>query len=243
MCYNSKGANQEATMESTARLRVVVLLILIVMGLVSSLGTAWRTGDWEGLFLNLGTEMLGAVATYVLLELFIGGGERREAEKADLIAQMGSNVKDVAIAAAEELRRRGWLFDGSLQRANLFRANLPGADLIGADLFGAKLIAANLSGAKLIAANLAGAELNDAALVDTHLHSAYLRRARLLDARLLTARLQEADLREANLQGAKLQGANLQGAKLSDGTTLPDGTKMTPDTDMARFTDPDHPDF
>jgi hypothetical protein len=63
-------------MKSTARLRVGVLLILIVVGLASSLGTAWRTGDWEGLFLNLGTEMLGAVATYLLLELFIGGRER-----------------------------------------------------------------------------------------------------------------------------------------------------------------------
>jgi hypothetical protein len=36
-----------------------------------------------------------------LLELFIGGRERCEAKKADLIAQLGSRVKDVEIAAAD----------------------------------------------------------------------------------------------------------------------------------------------
>ena len=79
-------------MESTTRLRVVVLLILILVALVSSLWAVWPwpTGDWKGLALNFGTEMAGAVVTYLLLELFIGGRERREAKKADLIAQMGS---------------------------------------------------------------------------------------------------------------------------------------------------------
>jgi len=53
-----------------------------------------------------------------------------EANKADLIAQMGSSVKDVAIAAVEELRRHGWLCDGSLQGAILSGANLEGAYLV-----------------------------------------------------------------------------------------------------------------
>jgi len=205
-------------MESTARLRVVVLLILIVVGLVSSLGTAWRTGDWEGLFLNLGTEMLGAVATYVLLELFIGGRERREAKKTTLIAQMGSRVHDVAIAAVEELRRRGWLTNGSLQRIALIMANLRGANLFRANLQRANLSAANLQEAFLSWADLQGVSLED-------------------------AKLQEADLTMANLQGANLAGANLQNAKFDEYTTLPDGTKWTPDTETARFTDPDRPDF
>ena len=205
-------------MESTARLRVGILLILIMAGLVSSLGTAWRTGDWEGLFLNLGTEMLGAVATYVLLELFIGGRERREAEekelkaqKADLIAQMGSSAKDVAIAAAEELRRHGWLYDGSLQRASLHGANLQGAKLSGANLEGADLSTANLEAAFLIGANLG-------------------------KANLFGANLGKANLFGANLQGALMTAVNLDEAHLWKDTTLPDGTKWTQDTDMARFT-------
>ena len=186
--------SKEATMESTARLRIWVLVALIVVPLLLSLPIAWYTGEWGGLALNLCTELIGAGVTYTLLELVIGRRERREiereaekkereAKKADLIRQMSSSVKDVAVPAAEELRRHGWLRDGSLQRAFLAMANLEGTDLYEANLQGAVLARANL------------------------------------------------------------EGAHLEGAFLSDYTTLPDGTKWTPDTDMTRFTDPKHPDF
>jgi len=258
-------------MESTARLRVVVLLILIVVALVSSLGALlWGNQEWDGLALNLGSEMAGAVVTYALLELFIGRRERREAEgkelaakKADLIAQMGSQVQDVAIAAAEELQRHGWLTDGSLRGAilgganlegailgganlegiNLGRANLEGANLGGANLQGAILILANLQGANLSQANLQGANLLAANLQGAFLIWANLQGANLLEANLQGAFLVQANLEEANLLGAFLVRANLEGANLDENTTLPDSTKWTPDTDMARFTNPDHPNF
>ena len=37
--------------------------------------------------------------------------------------------------------------------------------------------------------------------------------------------------------------ANLTGADFAEDTRLPDGTHWTPDTDITRFTDPDHPRF
>jgi hypothetical protein len=261
-------------MESMTQLRVGVLLILIVVALVSSLWSVGRTGDWEGLALNFGTEMLGAVATYVLLELFIGGRERREAKKADLIAQLGSQVPDVAIAAAEELRRHGWLTDGSLQAVHLNHADLQGAILANAELEGAQLTWANLQGATLTWANLQGAHLSMANLQGANLERANLRgvdlscsganlqearleEANLQGADLAFANLQRANLRRANLRGAHLYSANLEGAHLAEANlqgailhkdlyklmTLPDGTEWTSDTDMARFTDPKHPDF
>jgi len=65
--------------ENTNRLRTTVLIVLIVVAFVSSLlGVLLTDWDWGGLLLNLGTEMAGAVATYWLLDLFIGGRERRE---------------------------------------------------------------------------------------------------------------------------------------------------------------------
>jgi hypothetical protein len=270
MCYvvNSKGNTQEATMKSTARLRVGVFLVLIVVALASSLWAVWRTGDWEGLALNFGTEMAGAVVTYLLLELVIGRTERREAKKADLIAQMGSKAQDVAIAASEQLARCGWLYDGSLQGADLEWANLqeaflPGANLQGADLLGANLQEAflhraNLQGAFLYGANLQGtdlasanlkevdledANLQGANLLGANLQGAFLRGGNLQGAHLGGANLQGVKLFNANLQGADLFNANLQGADFDENTTLPDGTNWTPNTDIARFTDPKHPDF
>jgi uncharacterized protein YjbI with pentapeptide repeats len=62
-------------------------------------------------------------------------------------------------------------------------------------------------------------------------------------ANLQGASLFGAFLGGANLRRADLRGAVLKRANLDEFTILPDGTKWTPDTDMARFTDPDHPDF
>ena len=55
-----------------------------------------------------------------------------------------------------------------------------------------------------------------------------LRGARLVGAILLEATLVDADLRDV---------------QFSEHTMLPDGTKWTPNTNMARFTDPDYADF
>jgi uncharacterized protein YjbI with pentapeptide repeats len=203
-------------MESTARLRNWVLLGLAVGALVSSLLGVLPTGDWTGLALNLGAEMAGALVTYLLLQLVIGRREWSEAKKAELIAQLGSSVKDVAIAAAEELHREGWLHDGSLQRANLWGANLPGANLEKADLQEAILVKAILEEACLDKANLQGAHLNEANLQGTA--------------------LQGANLAGADLQGAILLKANLQGTGFDGNTILPDGTNWTPDTDINRLT-------
>jgi uncharacterized protein YjbI with pentapeptide repeats len=68
------------------------------------------------------------------------------------------------------------------------------------------------------------------------------------------ANLQGCDLRHAKLQGAVLTGANLQGTDLTNAefdhkTQLPDHNPgvndsfYQPDTDMARFTDSNHPNF
>jgi hypothetical protein len=280
MCYNVNS--KEATMKriSTAKLRRWVLVGLGVGAAVSALLGALPIGDYgKGLALNLATELAGALITYGLLELVIGRMERREAKreaekkefeakKADLIAQMGSSVKDVAVAAAEELGRYGWLIDGSLRGADLREANLQGASLYNAKLEGVRLTWANLQEAYLGLANLRRADLGGANLQGAILTGANLQKANLFEANLQgvnlwvtnlqeanldTADLQGASLQKANLQGANLAGANLQGARLwqaelhatgfSRDTTLPDGTKWTPDTDMACFTDPDRPDF
>jgi uncharacterized protein YjbI with pentapeptide repeats len=278
---NSRKNNQEATMRkiSTAKLRKWVLVGLGFGAVVSAvLGTLPICDYGQGLALNLATELAGALVTYVLLQLVIGRREEKEAKKADLIAQLGSQVPGMAIAAAEELRRHGWLYDGSLQRASLGGANLQGANLIMADLQEAFLNGANLQKTYLFRANLqkarlAGAELQRADLTYTNLQEAYLAEAKLQKAFLVQADLQQACLpktnlqgvllawanlkgaylEKADLQGAILVGADLQGANLREanlertefnkGTTLPDGTKWTPDTDMARFTDPNYPDF
>ena len=269
------------------RLRAWLALGLGVAGPL--VWTMSRSPDWNSLALNFGTEMAGIAVAYFLIEKVIGQREKQEEvareqqEKLkDLIGKMGSRAHDVAIAAAEELGRRGNFNDGTLAGANLGGVYLTGAKLVGARLGGANLTEANLAGARLYAANLVEANLIEANLTEANLTGAYLTGAKLILSHLTRAFLLSANLTEANLSGADLTGAYLMGAKLIDANliqadlgeakliranliradlsganlsganltgaklrraTLPDGTKWTPDTDMARFTDPKHPDY
>jgi hypothetical protein len=201
-----------------------ILAALLAVGIALSLAEACRTRDWWGALLNLGPELIGAVVTYALFEVFIGSKakeeeqkrrliEEAEKEKARLIQEMGSKIRDVAVAAAEKLDQRGWLRDGSVRQVVLMDANLEGMAALHADLWNAYLINVNLQHAFLPAANLQAAFLGR-----TKLQGAYL-----VDANLL--------------------GAYVRTTEFDEETGLPDSTKWTPNTDMARFTDPEHPDF
>jgi uncharacterized protein YjbI with pentapeptide repeats len=217
--------------------------------------------------------------------------EAEKSEKQRLIVQLRSTDNATALTTLEQLKEKGWAFDGTLNGANLRQANLQDAKLWFADLQGAKLLEANLQGANLWRANLQGsdlrvanlqgaklleANLQGADLTGTNLQGADLTGTNLQGADLKGTNLQGADLLEANLEGADLTGTNLQGAVLynvnlqsadlynvnlqgadlrgvifDEKIVLPDAQEnyhlydkyWTPETDMRRYTDPNHPDF
>jgi uncharacterized protein YjbI with pentapeptide repeats len=122
-------------------------------------------------------------------------------------------------------------------------------DFSGADLSSdlVSLPFACLREANLHEANLSFADLNEADLTKVDLSGADLRQAQINSASLIQANLYGANLEGAWLVRTMLDDANLGGASLDgadlEGATLPDGTKWASDTDMARFTDHEHPDF
>jgi hypothetical protein len=239
------------------RLAFLVLAALFGTGLVLSLTAPERPDDWRSFLLSLGTELMGAIVIYVLLDRAIGrmvrSEEQREAEmrriageKARLVEEMGSSVRDVAVAAAEKLSQKQWLYDGtlsdaylacaslrdadltraSLQRADLHRAELAGAHLYRASLRQADLSFANLERAQIRNANLSRSDLSFAKLAGASLESANVTRsdlafsgmagANLENASLTRSNLSHADLTGTNLQGANLQGADLKFAQLTE---------------------------
>lgn len=183
--------------------------------------------------------------------------------RADLVNQLRSSLNSEAVNAALTLRERGWLTDGLLKGAFLSGANLQRGDLSGGDLTGAKLVGATLKAAALRDAELGTAQFDDAdltgaALDRARLNGASLRRARLGGASLRLADLSGADLRLTACTGTDFHGARLNGADCTDAdwqhatladaqfdsaTRLPDGSTWSAGGDLARFTDPAHPDF
>jgi hypothetical protein len=164
-------------------------------------------------------------------------------EKKLRTSEEGSEVRSIARARTLTiLRSLSGERKSSILRF-LYEAKLIDREKTVIALWGANLEEANLWKANLREAFLWKANLREADLVGAFLMGAFLWEANLWKANLWEANLWEANLMLANLEGAHLERACLEGAKLSEDSILPDGTNWTPDTDMARFTDPDHPDF
>jgi hypothetical protein len=199
--------------------------------------------------------------------------EERESKKMERLADALRSLRDAHTPEARQtiidrLVRRGTLLrEVNLMNYDLFRANFRGADLHGAnltncilraaDLRRANLQNANLSAAQLIEANLSGADLSGATMDRCYLSGADLSNARMIGTRvncsLWGVHLQGADLQDADLSGAELfrtnltdanlAGVSLADAKINKDTILPDGNPWNQRVDIARFTDPAHPNF
>lgn len=208
----------------TPRRVVIFLVLLTVLTSLWSLALEFSEPtpdlpEWTKDYLqNFSTGTLGAIVTFLLIDLLLARRERqleKEAEekelKAHLIADMSSEASDVVATAIRQLRKQEWHRDGSLREAILVKANLQGQDLSFADLCGAHLTNANLSKAHLVRTNLSNAQLDW---------------SNLQDANLTGAILDEASLWKANLTGViGVNNQHLSKARMLRGATLPDGKK------------------
>lgn len=217
-------------LDDTSRTALQILLLLAGVGIViSAVSTAMDSNSFwawlDGAMQNFATEMMGAVVTFVLFELLVNKrkteqekAEALEKEKAALKIQMRVGDNATALNAVELLREGKWSWDGSLQGANLMAAKLQGANMRGA----------NLQNAILLNVNIQSADLRGVTLKSAHVHS--------------------VNLQGADLQRANLLDADLQGVQFNNQTQLPDSTKENPshwrtDTDMDRYTNPNHSEF
>jgi len=182
------------------------------------------------------------------------------------------NLANANLQAARLYRanlQNSYLFRADLQGANLESSDMQEADLRRANLQDCKLMSvnfqdaimgsANLAGARLTRANLSGTRLRRAVLSETNLYRANLQMAYMISANLAGADMQNANLLGAHLHDVNLVGAKLKGARFDEKTILPDSTRKSkgrdadgryfydkywsPDVDMTRYTNPEHPDF
>ena len=274
-------------------------LTLVLVGVVIG---AWVFGqnyfglseNMLGYVANVSTELLGIIATVVVIDQMNHRRNIRE-RKLALFRQARSRSNDVALEAVDQLQHEDWwdellkyyhndkgqvdlsfvhwsggihlaevhlenadLRDAHLQQAILWDAHLENANLQKAHLEQANFLSAHLENADLFKAHLENAILNVA-----HLQNANLRYTHLENADLRDARLQNADLHSAHLENANLQNASLRDVKhiefasFNEKSVLPDAKYLgddaagrwifnkfwTPNTDMTRYANPNHPDF
>lgn len=107
----------------------------------------------------------------------------------------------------------------------------------------ARFVAASIEDAVLIKNDLQDAIFTNARMDGVILAESDLRNARMQGAHLRYADFSEANVAGTNFRGAILDHAQFAAAQFSTETILPDGAFWTPDTDLTRFTDPQHPAY
>lgn len=139
-------------------------LILILIGVISLLEDQDKGSGT--VFFGIGIMFVTLTLTILIEFFFEKRGRVLDTPKEfsirqEHIANIGSKTNDVAIRGIENLRARGWLTDGTLQRTKYSGANWTGADLSGADLRDTELLDVDLKDAVLNEANFEGATLTD----------------------------------------------------------------------------------
>jgi uncharacterized protein YjbI with pentapeptide repeats len=211
-------------------IRIIVAVIFLAMGVsaVWFISTDfWLGGQWKGYVINesqFGYFLLAALVSFGpnLAAIVIGViiidylSEQRQTEqlKRQLIRQIASPHNEVANTAVIELAYHGWLFDGSMKKADLFRANLEKADLSNADLDGSEIISANLKNAVLVQANLSNTNMLNVKLNPSKLSLAKFNRAFLKTVNLEGADVSRADFRRATLEAVILDKADMSNVNM-----------------------------
>ncbi|MEM9955698.1 MAG: pentapeptide repeat-containing protein [Chloroflexota bacterium] len=187
-----------------------------------------------------------------------------EQELNRLKALLGSDERVVTKIAIAELRARDWL-KGMLRNTDFNGVNLEGENLSSVNLRGSKLSRANLQEARLYNMNLENcnfykANLSGADISHTNLSRAYLHKSNVANASASRTDFRGTILWSANLINVR----DLEYAYFDETTVLPDARPLyddngslmtdendmflydsywTPDTDMTRYSNPDHPEF
>ncbi len=215
----------------------------------------------DGYLLNIHTEVFG-VALGAVVTIFVIDRLYERQRKQNLIDRLLYDARStepaVSKRAFEDMKYHRLIYgENSILRRGKRRANL-----YGACSGRVTLSRARMDGAIMTWSDFSESEFDRAILDNACLGSANLEWASFRDASLKDANLENADLSHATLVGADLTGANLLGAKIyrdklynyaaelpdvpdteTPQATLPDGTPITANTDMARFTNPEHPKF
>jgi len=206
------------TVMSTEQLGALFLVVGVIAGVVGSFYSQNTFPQMiDAFYANLGTEFVSIGLTVLVIDRVVRQREELQ-RKEQLIRQMRNKDNGLALAAVEDLIGNGWLYDGTLDGANLHRANLekvgmPDAVLTRTNLRGAVLHKANMSRADLSEARLRHAYMHKALLTKADLTHTDLRGTTLTNAELRGADLRGANIEEADLEGALLQRANLKGVK------------------------------
>ncbi len=203
-----------------SRIFTVYRVAFILLIIASSLWYFSRISVDE-LLPNFITDLFAVALTVFIIDTMYRVRSDSEQKKV-LISKLGSKNNSVSSEAVHELKARGWLSDGSLQKAFLISANLDNNSFTGASLRQAVFSFASLKNTKWFEADLEGAFLDNVDLqgasLSTHAIGPHYAEADLANATFTNANLAGASVRNEQLCKARsLWRAVMPNGKIYDG--------------------------
>lgn len=217
-----------------------ILLLFFVLGLNSF-------NDTNSYLMNIFTEGLSIGITVFIIDRFSTWRNQRDLYTLQVASQSNEMAKEAIswitynsmLAETSSILTNGYFKFANWSDAVMWKANLEKANLEEAQLVRTRFADANLNNANLRWANCRQANFRDAKLQNSNLYGANLDGTRFLGSDLTGANLERATITKyTEFYEDKRATRNKEYTCI-----LPDKKLWTQETDMTRFTDPDHPDF
>lgn len=196
----------EHWLRTVAAIFFIIFLAIAERGHYLKYGTFLNVDEFaQDFYSNYFAEFLGIFFTVLIIDRLNEIRENRreeQAEKVNLIGYLSSGDNANVSYAVGQLRARGWLTNGTLDRQYFRGTNLSDQDLSNASFRFSNLSRTNFEKAILTNANLTGANLSNCDLREADLQSAILVGVDLSETNLGDVQLTNADLSETKLIGA-----------------------------------------
>jgi uncharacterized protein YjbI with pentapeptide repeats len=227
-----------------------VLFLLVILTIVSGIASFFLSKfEWASAWLmNISSELIGAVITYILFELIIGRAEKRNEEERHKIESqlrlrtrlLQSNSFEEKQLILDEINALGVMRGSNLMYSNLKGIFLSGVDMQDVDFSWSDLSGANMSNANLEGANLSNANLKGAILIGANFKGAIFANAELQHATVVNGCFDFAILKNANFQFANLENSSFFSAITeeiisNEYTIMPNGQKHNLSNDWDRY--------
>jgi hypothetical protein len=189
-----------------------IILLILLVAVASSLGTAYSLGGTNIIFRTSPDGISSNEVMRITSDQKVGINTTNPQTTLDVNGDLNVNGPISSPTTTYLLQTTCFIFNryADLSYCNLSDLGLYYLDLAFTNLSYAYLVGTDFTGTNLIGADLTGADLTGADLTDS-----YLAFADLIGANLSGANLSGADLFFANLDNANLEGANFQDADLT----------------------------
>lgn len=147
--------------------KIAALSLLLIVSVLLIGYSLCKGQEWPGLWLNLATELLGAVVTFLIFDYYIGNREKIQEAKTSLIRDLHSEDRELRMYAFTRLVEDDLLSDIKVNGVNLDGLVLEKQKMDNVDFSLSSLIGANIDNCEFYNCRFNKSKLKGSVLTNT----------------------------------------------------------------------------